>query len=351
MRAQVNLATLEAADADAEAEADAEADARETEVEFSQSSFRLPLLSAQDGEGEVEMGVGVGVGRSVEVVVEVYGRVAYRRYLALAAGSSLFLEPAHYGGCNTLVDALAAGVPTLTVQGGRWFNRVGTHTLQWAQSAQTTDDAGARVAEATEAEEYSRVVAACPLSQLQAAHLSDFSDKLARLLADPTLLRHCQHRFRHPRTQQQWRHMLHKGYTPTAPAAAAAAGATTVAAAAVAPSIEEYYRFAFEWLDRHHERLQRIKQRELAQYRQQRAAWEKKYKAAVAAVGSSAAAAVDARQLADVPPLHELDHPRQVVLIRHEYDKEQAARGQAKAKAKGEGKVPSPRLHADKEDL
>jgi hypothetical protein len=69
---------------------------------------------------------------AVSVEFEVVGPLQYSQYMARMREGHMFVESVHYGGCNTVIDALYLGLPMLTRQGDKWYNRIGTAILQAA---------------------------------------------------------------------------------------------------------------------------------------------------------------------------------------------------------------------------
>jgi hypothetical protein len=56
----------------------------------------------------------------------------YDQYMILMQEGDLNLDSFHYGGCNTIVDALLARVPVVVWEGSKWHNRIGAATLREA---------------------------------------------------------------------------------------------------------------------------------------------------------------------------------------------------------------------------
>ena len=103
----------------------AEADADETE----------PANAEAEAEAEVVDSGGSGSGSGSRqgqplVIVEVFGEVVYDQYMDRMREGDLVIEASHYGGCNTVVDALMLGMPMLTWQGQHWYNRIGQSVTQ-----------------------------------------------------------------------------------------------------------------------------------------------------------------------------------------------------------------------------
>jgi hypothetical protein len=69
---------------------------------------------------------------SFEVVVN----LPYEQYMARLRQGHLALDAFHFGGCNTVSDALYLGVPMVCREGGRWYNRIGPHMLRQAGVAE-----------------------------------------------------------------------------------------------------------------------------------------------------------------------------------------------------------------------
>jgi hypothetical protein len=62
--------------------------------------------------------------------VEIYANLGYEDYMAKMEEGDLAIEPFHFGGSNTISDTLYLRIPTITWQGDRWYNRIGSQMLR-----------------------------------------------------------------------------------------------------------------------------------------------------------------------------------------------------------------------------
>jgi len=54
----------------------------------------------------------------------------YDEYMAVMEEGEICLEPHHFGGSNIIADSLYLRKPTITLEGGRWYNRIGSQMLR-----------------------------------------------------------------------------------------------------------------------------------------------------------------------------------------------------------------------------
>jgi predicted O-linked N-acetylglucosamine transferase (SPINDLY family) len=62
--------------------------------------------------------------------VEVIPAKSYDEYMALMEEGDICLESYHFGGSNTVVDSLYLRKPTVTFEGNKWYNRIGSQMLR-----------------------------------------------------------------------------------------------------------------------------------------------------------------------------------------------------------------------------
>jgi hypothetical protein len=62
--------------------------------------------------------------------VEVIGNRTYENYMALMEEGDISIDSFHFGGCNTIADSLFLRIPTVTYEGDRWYNRIGSQMLR-----------------------------------------------------------------------------------------------------------------------------------------------------------------------------------------------------------------------------
>jgi predicted O-linked N-acetylglucosamine transferase (SPINDLY family) len=62
--------------------------------------------------------------------VEVVPDKSYEEYMTLMEEGDICIDSWHFGGCNTIADALYLRKPTVTYEGTRWYNRIGSATLR-----------------------------------------------------------------------------------------------------------------------------------------------------------------------------------------------------------------------------
>ncbi len=62
--------------------------------------------------------------------VEIVTHLPYPEYLRKISECDLVLDSFHFGGCNTIIDALCVQKPILTRSGSKWYNRIGGAQLK-----------------------------------------------------------------------------------------------------------------------------------------------------------------------------------------------------------------------------
>lgn len=62
--------------------------------------------------------------------VELIPKLHYQPYMALMEEGDLTIDAFHYGGCNTMADSLYLGKPMASLEGERWYNRIGPQMLR-----------------------------------------------------------------------------------------------------------------------------------------------------------------------------------------------------------------------------
>ncbi len=63
-------------------------------------------------------------------MVQVIPPQPYETYMALMEQGDFCLDAFHFGGCNTVIDALYLGKPIVTWEGSHWYNRIGSAILR-----------------------------------------------------------------------------------------------------------------------------------------------------------------------------------------------------------------------------
>ncbi len=63
-------------------------------------------------------------------IVEPLPGMQYDEYMATMEEGDLTLDAFHYGGCNTVIDSLLLRKPMVTLEGERWYNRIGPRMLR-----------------------------------------------------------------------------------------------------------------------------------------------------------------------------------------------------------------------------
>ncbi len=81
--------------------------------------------------------------------VELHHSLDYVNYMARMEGADLLIDSFHFGGCNTISDSLWLRLPTVTWEGTKWYNRIGSQMLRLI---------GLDECIATNEEEYLRIV-------------------------------------------------------------------------------------------------------------------------------------------------------------------------------------------------
>lgn len=64
--------------------------------------------------------------------VELIPAKPYGEYMALMEEGDICIEASHFGGCNTVADSLYLRQPTVTLEGDKWYNRIGSQMLRTA---------------------------------------------------------------------------------------------------------------------------------------------------------------------------------------------------------------------------
>jgi len=62
--------------------------------------------------------------------VQVYAGLGYGDYMGIMEEGDLSIESFHFGGCNTVSDSLYLGIPMITWEGNKWYNRIGSQMLR-----------------------------------------------------------------------------------------------------------------------------------------------------------------------------------------------------------------------------
>jgi hypothetical protein len=62
--------------------------------------------------------------------IEVIGDRPYPDYMALMEEGDISIDAFHFGGCNTIADSLFLRIPTVTYEGDKWYNRIGSQMLR-----------------------------------------------------------------------------------------------------------------------------------------------------------------------------------------------------------------------------
>ncbi len=62
--------------------------------------------------------------------VESLPKLSYAAYMAVMEEGDLSIDAFHYGGCNTMTDSLYLGKPMASLEGERWYNRIGPQMLR-----------------------------------------------------------------------------------------------------------------------------------------------------------------------------------------------------------------------------
>jgi hypothetical protein len=62
--------------------------------------------------------------------VDIFAGLGYEEYMSVMEQGDLSIESYHFGGCNTVSDSLFLGIPMVTWQGERWYNRIGSQMLR-----------------------------------------------------------------------------------------------------------------------------------------------------------------------------------------------------------------------------
>lgn len=62
--------------------------------------------------------------------VELIPAKPYGEYMTLMEEGDICIEASHFGGCNTVADSLYLRQPTVTLEGDKWYNRIGSQMLR-----------------------------------------------------------------------------------------------------------------------------------------------------------------------------------------------------------------------------
>ena len=63
-------------------------------------------------------------------VIEIYAGLLYEEYMEKMEEGSFSIDSFHFGGCNTVSDSLYLGLPVITWEGNKWYNRIGSEMLR-----------------------------------------------------------------------------------------------------------------------------------------------------------------------------------------------------------------------------
>lgn len=74
-----------------------------------------------------ERAVVAGLGRDR---ADVRPCLPYREYMAELERGSFTIDSYPFGGCDVIIDSLHVGRPVVTLEGTRWYNRIGSHLLR-----------------------------------------------------------------------------------------------------------------------------------------------------------------------------------------------------------------------------
>jgi hypothetical protein len=80
--------------------------------------------------------------------IEIIRNHAYPKYMALMEEGDISIDSFHFGGCNTIADSLFLRIPTVTYEGDKWYNRIGSQMLRMAGFSEliaTNDDEYVRI--------------------------------------------------------------------------------------------------------------------------------------------------------------------------------------------------------------
>ena len=61
--------------------------------------------------------------------LEVIANRPYAEYMGLMEEGDISIDSFHFGGCNTIADSLFLRLPTVTYEGDKWYNRIGSQML------------------------------------------------------------------------------------------------------------------------------------------------------------------------------------------------------------------------------
>jgi len=74
---------------------------------------------------------------------EIISNHPYADYMALMEEGDISIDSFHFGGCNTIADSLFLRIPTVTWEGDKWYNRIGSQMLRMVGTPEliaTSDD-------------------------------------------------------------------------------------------------------------------------------------------------------------------------------------------------------------------
>jgi len=75
--------------------------------------------------------------------VEVFANRPYAEYMSFMEEGDISIDSFHFGGCNTIADSLFLRIPTVTYEGDKWYNRIGSQMLRMVGTPElvaTNDD-------------------------------------------------------------------------------------------------------------------------------------------------------------------------------------------------------------------
>jgi hypothetical protein len=91
--------------------------------------FFPAVLNMQNGYLPFQAEVREALGNT-SAIFELMPFLGYTDYMGLMEEADLALDCYHFAGCNTVADSLSLGKPTVTWQGDKWYNRIGSAMLR-----------------------------------------------------------------------------------------------------------------------------------------------------------------------------------------------------------------------------